>query len=47
MNTKPMVNNTPKSILENFDMKSVGLNEANRARLIELCNYISGTGANP
>ena len=47
INTKPIVNNTPKSILENFDMKSVGLNEANRSKLIELCSYFSGTGANP
>ena len=47
VNTKPIVNNTLKSILENFDLKSVGLNEANRSKLIELCKYFSGTGANP
>ena len=47
VNTKPIVNNTLKSILENFDLKSVGLNEANRSKLIELCKNFSGTGANP
>ena len=47
INTKPIVNNTPKSILENFDIKSLGLNEANRSKLIDLCKNFSGTGANP
>ena len=28
-------------------MKSVGLNEADRSQLIELCNYFSGIRANP
>ena len=46
-NPMPIINNTPKSILENFDMKSVGLNEADRSQLIELCNYFSGIRANP
>ena len=34
VNTKPIVNNTPKSILENFDMKSLGLKKGNRSQLI-------------
>ena len=46
-NPKPIVNNTPKSILENFDMKSVGLNEANRSVVVKLAKHFTGTGANP
>ena len=47
MNTKPLVNNIPKSILVNFDIKSVGLNDTNRSKFMELCNYCSCIGANP